>query len=120
MSVLNIRQRNARRYMAIKHAGDNEVRAAEQLRHASSSTPTLQRAGDNGAVITIALMLGLAIFGLAACGAFKPGGHPTSTLTLPDNGDHCVRGYKTRQIGSYGAQGAPVVMVTDVPCKAKP
>lgn len=119
MSRLTISQR-AGLYAAVKAAGDREVRAAEQLQNAASSTPNLQRFFESPQGVVLMLMVGLAIFGLAACGAFKPGGHPPSTLTLPDNGDHCVRGYKTRQIGSYGAQGAPVVMVTDVPCTAKP
>jgi hypothetical protein len=107
--------------MAIKHAGDNEVRAADRLKHAGSSTPTLQRWLESPQGVVLMLMVGLAIFGLAACGEFTP--RPdlrTSTLTAPDNGDHCAHGYKTRQTGNVGAYGTPVVEVTDLPCKAKP
>jgi hypothetical protein len=66
MSILNMRQRNARRYMAIKHAGDNEVRASERLKHAGSSTPTLQRFLESPQGIVLMLSAGLVVFALFA------------------------------------------------------
>jgi hypothetical protein len=118
MSRLTISQR-AGLYAAVKAAGDREVRAAEQLRHAESSTPALQRIGDDGRAIFIALLVGLAILGLAACGEFRTSGHPASTMTLPEKTPHCVRQHRTQQTGTLGAYGTPVVVVTDEPCEEK-
>lgn len=70
-------------------------------------------------IVVLAAVLSLAAITLGACGHIRPGGHPASTLTLPDRGN-CVRGYKTRQVGSVGSYGTPVVEVTDIPCKAQP
>jgi hypothetical protein len=66
MSILNIRQRNAHRYTAIKHAGDNEVIAAERLKHAASSTPNLQRFFESPRGQVVMLLTGLAIFAIFA------------------------------------------------------
>jgi len=70
-------------------------------------------------VFVLAAVVSLAGLTLGACGHIRPGGHPASTLTLPERGN-CVRGYKTRQVGSVGSYGTPVAEVTDIPCEAKP
>jgi hypothetical protein len=70
-------------------------------------------------VVLLPVALSLAAITLGACGHIRPGGHPASTLTLPERGN-CVRGYKTRQVASVGSYGTPVVEVTDIPCEAKP
>jgi hypothetical protein len=147
MSTQTVQQRRALRYAAIKHLGDLEVAiqrdltadvlsrqrrvdhhmrvardrlAAERLRHAASSTPTLQRLGESPAGIFLMLMIGLAIFALAACGNFRPSTtHPASTMTLPNTHANCSHGFKTRQTGSIGAYGTPVVEVTDEPCEGR-
>jgi len=122
MSRLTIRERQALRYAVTKHAGDREVRdqrAAEQLRHASSSTPTLQRHAESGAGVVLMIIVGLAVLGLAACGEWRA--RPdlkTSTLTQPSAA--CVRGHKTEQVGTMGLYGTPVVVVTAEPCEVKP
>lgn len=69
MSRLTIRERQALRYAVTKHAGDREVRdqrAAEQLLHAQSSTPNLQRLIESPRGITVLLIVGLAVFALFA------------------------------------------------------
>jgi len=121
MSRLTIRERQALRYALTKHAGDREVRdqrAAEQLRHASSSTPTLQRLGDDGRVITLVLIVALAALGLAACNNWRA--RPDLKVsTLTQSGAACVRGHKTEQVGTMGLYGTPVVLVTAERCEVK-
>lgn len=68
---LNIRQRQALRYAVAKHEGDREVRAAEQLQHAASSTPNLQRYFESPKGILLMLCVGLMVFLMfAPLGAF--------------------------------------------------
>lgn len=71
MSVLNIRQRNARRYMAIKRAGDNEMRAAERMRNASSSTPKLQHLAESPLGVLLMFAVGATVFLISASGGFQ-------------------------------------------------
>lgn len=66
MSALNIHQRRALRYAVTKADGDREIRAAEQLQHASSSTPNLQRFFESARGQFLMLLVGLAIFVLFA------------------------------------------------------
>ncbi|URL59591.1 hypothetical protein IM816_05705 [Luteibacter flocculans] len=118
MSAHTIPQRQALRYATIKTGGDREVRAAEVHLHASSSTPALQRIGETPQVIYLALLIGLAILCLAACGNFRPSTqHPASTMTLPNTKPDCVREHRVQQTGTLGAYGTPVVVVTDEPCR---
>ncbi|WP_036114517.1 MULTISPECIES: hypothetical protein [Luteibacter] len=120
MSTQTVQQRRALRYATLKTEGDREVRAAQQLMHSESSTPTLQRYGESPVGIFLMLMIGLAIFALAACGNFRPSTtHPASTMTLPNIHANCSHGFKTRQTGSIGAYGTPVVEVTDEPCEGR-
>jgi len=66
MSRLSIREHKALRYASIKVAGDREVAAAERMRHASSSTPTLQRFFESARGQALMLLTGLVIFALFA------------------------------------------------------
>jgi hypothetical protein len=66
MSTLTVQQRRALRYAATKAAGDREVQAAEQLQHASSSTPSLQRFFESPRGQVLMLLTGLAIFAMFA------------------------------------------------------
>lgn len=59
---LTIQQRRALRYAVTKTEGDREVRAAEQLLHAESSTPTLQRYFESPRGIVLMLCVGLMVF----------------------------------------------------------
>lgn len=66
MSRQTIQQRQALRYALTKTEGDREVRAAEQLLHASSSTPSLQRFFESPRGQALMLVVGLAIFAIFA------------------------------------------------------
>lgn len=66
MINLTIQQRRALRYAVTKTEGDREVRAAEQLQHAASSTPNLQRFFESPRGMALMLCVGLAIFVLFA------------------------------------------------------
>jgi hypothetical protein len=66
MSTLNVRQRHALRYAVMKAEGDRDLRAAELLRHAHSSTPSLQRFFESPHGVVLMLVVGLAIFALFA------------------------------------------------------
>ncbi len=57
-----VQQRRALRYAVTKAAGDREVQAAERLKHAASSTPTLQRYFESPRGVVLMLIVGLAIF----------------------------------------------------------
>lgn len=70
MSALPIRHRAARRAMAVRRLDRHDERAADALMHASSSTPDLQRYGDSGRGIVLALIVGLAILGWAQAEGF--------------------------------------------------
>lgn len=86
-----------------------------------SNLTVKQHRGDRYALaktsgVVLMLMIGPAIFGLAACGKFTP--RPdlrTSTLTLPTD-KSCAHGRKVRQIGTIGAYGTPIVEVENKPC----
>jgi|GEM_PF-7016984 len=67
----------------------------------------------------VVVLAGLTAAAITACGSFKA--RPDlrqSTLTQSSN--DCVKGHQTRQIGTTGAYGTPLVEVTDKPCGSKP
>ncbi|SEO64050.1 hypothetical protein SAMN02800692_1549 [Luteibacter sp. UNC138MFCol5.1] len=122
MNRLTIRERQALRYAVTKRAGDREVRderAAEQLRHASSSTPALQRwFEERGGWLVVFILIGAAV-SLTACGEWRA--RPDLKVsTLTQSSAACVRGHKTEQVGTMGLYGTPVVVVTAERCEAKP
>lgn len=119
MNVLTIQQRRAQRYAILKAVGDREVRAAQRLRHASSSTPALRHwFEDRGGWLVTLLLIG-AVMALTACGPFRA--RPDLKVsTLTQSSVSCVRGHKTEQVGTTGMYGTPVVLVTAAPCEVKP
>jgi len=71
MIAFTVQQRRALRYAAAKTEGDRELRAAEQLHHAASSTPNLQRFFESPRGIVLMLGVGLMVFlWFAPLGAF--------------------------------------------------
>jgi len=66
MTTLNVRQQRALRFAVMKAEGDRDLRAAESLRHAQSSTPNLQRFFESTRGQVLMLVVGLAIFALFA------------------------------------------------------
>jgi hypothetical protein len=71
MIHLTVQQRRAAQYAANKAAGDHDIRAAEQLQHAASSTPNLQRFFESPRGVLVMLCVGVAVFLLyAPLGAF--------------------------------------------------
>lgn len=66
MTTMTVQQRRALRYAVAKAEGDREVRAAEQLMHADSSTPSLQRFFESPPGVATLLAIGLVVFVLFA------------------------------------------------------
>jgi hypothetical protein len=71
MSAFTVQQRRAAEYAANKAAGDHDIRAAEQLQHAASSTPNLQRLGESPVGMTLMFVVGAVVFLLSVSGGFQ-------------------------------------------------
>lgn len=119
MSRQTIQQAQALRYAVLRTEGDREVRAAQRLRHASSSTPSLRYWFEDRGGWLVVFILIAAVVGLTACGPFRAR-QDLKVSTLTQSSASCVRGHKTEQVGTTGMYGTPVVLVTAEPCGVKP
>lgn len=99
-----LRRRNAMRHTR----ASNDLRAAQRLKHANSSAPTLQYWLEDRGGWFVLLFCALSALTLTACSGVEPKRDPAP---------QCVDGRVVQQVGRWGPYQTPILRVTEAHCK---